>query len=90
VAAEKAPRPWAVYNVASGLETSVSELFRQLSVRSAFTRSPHYQEAKVGEVLRNALDLTRIRNELGWRPKKLLGARPGALPANVEDVCPGG
>ncbi len=68
-AIERAPRPWAVYNVATGIETTINEIYRQLAALCDFAQPPAYEPAKQGEVRRNAQDITRIREELGWAPR---------------------
>jgi UDP-glucose 4-epimerase len=69
LAAERAPRPWAAYNVASGTETSVNDLYRLLAERIGFGGAPDYREAKPGEVHRNAQDAALIARDLGWVPQ---------------------
>lgn len=92
-AIDRAPRQWAVYNVATGTETTINEVYRQLAALCGFYRLPAYEPAKPGEVRRNAQDITRIREELGWAPRCSLpqglaqvvaAARSAALAAGVQ------
>lgn len=57
------------YNVGTGEETTVNELFRVL----ADLTNPQCRElhgpAKKGEQLRSVVDATKLRRELGWDPK---------------------
>ena len=69
LAAEAAPAPWSVYNVGTGIEVSINEVYRLLAGYAEFGASPEHQPAKPGEVRRNALDARRIRSELGWAPR---------------------
>jgi UDP-glucose 4-epimerase len=69
LAADHAPEPWAVYNVATGKEVSVNEVYRHLAHYAECTQPPDYQPAKPGEIRRNALDASLIRRELGWAPR---------------------
>lgn len=69
LAAERAPRPWAVYNVASGVETTVNDMFRIVASGALFSDDPVREDAKPGEVRRNRLDASLIRRELDWSPR---------------------
>jgi UDP-glucose 4-epimerase len=69
LAAERAPRPWAVYNVATGVETSVRHMFHLVASGAEFGEEPVWEAPKAGEVRRNVLDAARIRSELGWAPQ---------------------
>ena len=61
-----------VFNVGTGTETSVNELFeacRQVAeVETKATPAP----ARAGDVLRSVLDVSRAEQELGWRPRTQL------------------
>lgn len=82
-------RPWAVYNVASGSETSMNELYRLLATYTGYAGPPEYQEQKRGEVRRNAQDTSLIRRDLGWVPRVALGeGLAGVVQAYRE--APGG
>ena len=50
-------------------ETTINEIYRQLAALCDFAQPPAYEPAKQGEVRRNAQDITRIREELGWTPR---------------------
>jgi UDP-glucose 4-epimerase len=70
---EVAPRPWAVYNVATGVETSINGVCRRLAACTAAAGVPNpgppeYAPAKLGEVRRNVQDATLLRRETGWAP----------------------
>jgi UDP-glucose 4-epimerase len=69
LAIERAPRPWAVYNVATGVETSINDVYRILAACAGFADPPEYQPPKPGEVRRNAQDAGLIYRELGWSPQ---------------------
>ena len=61
-----------VFNVGTGAETSVNELFeacrRVAEVETEATHAP----ARAGDVLRSVLDVSRAEQELGWRPRTQL------------------
>lgn len=73
LAADRAPTPWAVYNVGHGVEVSINDVYRQVAHYAEFLEPPDYQPAKPGEIRRNALDARRIKDELGWTPRVSLG-----------------
>lgn len=61
-----------VWNVSTGVETSVNELFARLAETLApGVRAPH-GEARPGDPRRSALSFARIERELGWRPRTSL------------------
>jgi UDP-glucose 4-epimerase len=62
----------SVYNVGTGAETSVNELFdaclRVAGVETEATHAP----SRPGDVLRSVLDVSRAERALGWRPQTSL------------------
>lgn len=66
--------PEGIYNVGSGVETSVLDLIRELSAATGATIRPRFRPRIDGEVRRSALDITHARRRLGWRPRISLGA----------------
>ncbi len=57
--------PSGIYNVGTGIETSVNELHRLLRETSGKSLPARHGTAKVGEQARSSVDPTR----LGWRPR---------------------
>jgi len=57
-----------VYNVGTGRETSVNDIFRSLKALTQASCEEHHGPAKQGEQLRSVLDATKIRQELKWEP----------------------
>ena len=55
-----------VYNVGTGTETSVNELFRMLAGLTGSSVKEVHGPAKVGEQIRSVVDPSRIKQELGW------------------------
>jgi len=53
------------YNVATGIETSVVELWEATQRVGGITREPDFQPARTGDVLRSVLDATHLRESLG-------------------------
>ncbi len=61
--------PWAVYNVSTGVETSVRDLAGSLITLAGATCAPRFEGAKAGEIRRNLQDASRIREAVGWVPQ---------------------
>jgi UDP-glucose 4-epimerase len=63
-----------VYNVGTGIETSINELYRILA---GLTGSPYKEvhgPAKAGEQTRSVIDSSRLKQELGWESEVNLAA----------------
>ncbi len=58
-----------VYNVGTGIETSINELFRILAGLTASSAKEVHGPAKAGEQIRSVVDPSRIKQELGWEVK---------------------
>jgi UDP-glucose 4-epimerase len=58
-----------VYNVGTGRETSVNDLFRILATLTNAGSQELHGPAKKGEQARSVVDATKIRRELGWEPR---------------------
>jgi UDP-glucose 4-epimerase len=58
-----------VYNVGTGAETSVNELFRVLAGLTGSACKEIHGPAKPGEQMRSVIDPSKIRQELGWDTK---------------------
>ena len=56
-----------VYNVGSGVETSVSALYALCAAIVGSKQPPTYAEARPGDARRSVLDCSRAHGELGWR-----------------------
>jgi len=55
-------------NVGTGLETSVSHLYRMLAEIVGFTGEPSYAPLPPGELRRIALDISAAPSAIGWKP----------------------
>ena len=58
-----------VFNVGTGVETSVVELYEAIQRASGVTREAAFAEARLGELQRSVLDISLAERELGWRPE---------------------
>ena len=63
------PGTGGVFNVGSGVETSVAELHARCRAVTGSEQPPRIEPPREGDVLRNALDVSHIEQELGWRPQ---------------------
>ena len=58
-----------IFNLASGLGTSVNQVFQSLKTLTNYTLVDHHGPPKLGETRRIFLDASKAERELGWRPK---------------------
>jgi UDP-glucose 4-epimerase len=58
----------AIFNVGTGLETSVNQIFRQLQAVLGTNFEPCHLPSKKGEQQRSILDCQQIHRQLGWQP----------------------
>jgi UDP-glucose 4-epimerase len=57
------------YNVGTGVETSINDLFRILVQHTGSTCKEVHGPAKKGEQARSVIDSTKLRHEVSWEPK---------------------
>ena len=62
-------RDGGVFNVGTGTETSVNELFETCRQVAGVDAEATHAPARAGDVLRSVLDVSRSERELGWRPQ---------------------
>jgi UDP-glucose 4-epimerase len=62
-------RDGGVFNVGTGTETSVNELFEACRQVAGVDAEATHAPARAGDVLRSVLDVSRSERELGWRPQ---------------------
>jgi UDP-glucose 4-epimerase len=62
------------FNVGTGRETTVRELHAACAKVAGVEDAPQFAGARLGDVLRSALDCTRAERELGWSAKVGLDA----------------
>lgn len=61
-----------VFNIGSGVETSVNELHAACRRVSGIDRKPTYADARPGDILRSVIDPALAQRELGWRAEESL------------------
>jgi UDP-glucose 4-epimerase len=60
------------FNVGTGRETSIREIFDAMAEVAGYTQPPNFGPARKGDVVRIALDPSLAKAELGWRPTMAL------------------
>ncbi len=60
------------YNVGTGVETSINDLFRILVEHTGSNCKEVHGPAKKGEQARSVIDASKLRHELSWEPKMTL------------------
>jgi UDP-glucose 4-epimerase len=63
-----------VFNVGTGMETSVADLHALCRRVTGVDREPVFRPARAGDVLRSVIDPSLAARELGWRPQHDLEA----------------
>jgi UDP-glucose 4-epimerase len=56
-----------IFNIGSGVGTSVNQIFNELARLTGFNRGPSYGSAKQGEVSRIFLNAEKAKRELAWQ-----------------------
>jgi UDP-glucose 4-epimerase len=68
VAALQSDAAGEIYQIATGVETSINELIDILSEVSGRRLDVRRQPARVGDVARNFSDISKARDQLAWQP----------------------
>jgi UDP-glucose 4-epimerase len=55
------------FNIGSGRETSIREIFDYMAEVAGYAHEPRFGPARTGDVLRIVLDTSRAREDLGWQ-----------------------
>jgi UDP-glucose 4-epimerase len=61
-----------VFNVGTGTETSVLELYERIQKAAGVEREPEFAAARPGELQRSVLDPSLAQRERGWKPQSSL------------------
>jgi UDP-glucuronate 4-epimerase len=86
VAAMEEGHAGTTYNVGGGSETTLRDVIALVERLAGRRLAVHYEPAAVGDVRRTAADTTRIRSELGWRPRTSLADGLAAQIAAAEST----
>ena len=57
------------FNIGTGIETNVNQLYAALAQIAGTNRAPEYGPARPGEQMRSVILPARAQKELGWRPQ---------------------
>jgi UDP-glucose 4-epimerase len=63
-----------VYNVGTGIETSVNRLYTVLQDITGADLDAEYASPRLGDLLRSSVDITLAGRDLGWRPQRTVAA----------------
>jgi UDP-glucose 4-epimerase len=74
-----------VYNVGTGVETSVLDLYDEIGRATGVERAAEHVPARLGELQRSVLDPAAAERELGWRAQTSLAAGLRATWAWVQE-----
>ncbi len=61
------------YNIATGVETDVATVWRELCAAAGRQIEPVLADLRPGELQHSCLDISRAERELGWRPRTPIG-----------------
>lgn len=57
-----------IYNIGTGVGTSVNALFKMLSTITGYSKQPIYSSPRKGDLRKSILDSKKAELELGWHP----------------------
>ena len=60
---------YSVYNVGSGHETSINDLFQRMTLITGSTLVARHEPGRNGEVSRSLANIDKIKSELGFAPR---------------------
>jgi UDP-glucose 4-epimerase len=66
-AAEAPAATFGTFNIGTGIQTTVAELYQLIAAEVGVSRPPNHAKARTGEVHASALDPTRAGRVLGWK-----------------------
>jgi UDP-glucose 4-epimerase len=69
-----ADHPNPVFNIGTGVETTLNALYQKIADLLDVVPRPIYRPDRPGEQMRYCLDWTKARQELGWTPRWSLDA----------------
>jgi UDP-glucose 4-epimerase len=72
LALDRSSNGGGVFNVGTGVETSVLELYDAVRAATGVERDPAFGPARLGELQRSVLDATLAERELGWHAERRL------------------
>lgn len=70
-----------VYNVGTGIGTTVNDIYQLIAQTTKFQGSPQYDHPRPGDLRRSILEIEKIQRELCWEPQVFL---PEGINQTVE------
>lgn len=58
-----------IFNLGTGRQTTVRQIFEAVAAATGFTGEPHHEEPRTGDIAHSALDSAKARQLLGWQPR---------------------
>jgi UDP-glucose 4-epimerase len=78
-----------IYNIGTGIETSVNELHAVCRRVTGIDREPEYAEARPGDIERSVIDPALAARELGWRAEQSLESGLRLTWENLQEAVAG-
>jgi len=75
-----------VFNVGTGVETSVLGLYDGIQRATGIERPPEHADARPGELQRSVLDPSRAERDLAWLPQRSLDEALAATWAWISET----
>lgn len=63
------PEISGIFNIATGVGTTVNQLFKMLAELTGYSKPPIYTEPRKGDLKKSVLDCSKAQEVLGWRAK---------------------
>ncbi len=57
-----------IYHLGTGTETTINKLFKQIQTIVGLDNTLNYKEKRDGDIKQSVFNVTKIKNELNWRP----------------------
>lgn len=70
-------REFQTFHIGTGHPVSINALYQEISNVTGYARPPVHRPERLGEILKNALDISDTSSTLGWKPK--ISLRDGLL-----------
>lgn len=62
-------RPVGYYNISTGIETNITEVFQEIANQTKYKLLPEYEPPRKGEQRRSVLDYSKAKKVFGWNPE---------------------
>jgi UDP-glucose 4-epimerase len=62
-------RPVGCYNISTGIETNINDIFREIANLTEYELPPQYEPPRKGEQRRSVLDYSKAKKVFGWKPE---------------------